>query len=128
MYITSDQSVISNGGSSEPMPICMHEEADTRITVHLFHSVRRGNKKILIRTVDKDDLVILLGEFDKVSEICPDLDLWIALGVGKEFAFYSINTIYNEIGARKAQSLPVFHAFSGCDTASSFNGKGKKSV
>ena len=101
LYITSDQSVISIGGSSEPMPICTHEEADTRIIVHLFHSVRRGNKKILIRTVDTDVLVILLGEFDKVSEICPDLDLWIALGVGKDFAFYSINTIYNEIGAKK---------------------------
>ena len=128
LYVTSDQSVISIGGSSEPMPICTHEEADTRIIVHLFHSVRRGNKKILIRTVDTVVLVILLGEFDKVSEICPDLDLWIALGMGKDFAFYSINTIYNGNSAKKAQSLPVFHAFSGCDTTSSFNGKGKKSV
>ena len=83
------------------MPICTHEEADTRIIVHLFHSVRRGNKKILIRTVDTGVLAILLREFDKVSEICPDLDLWIASGVGKDFAFYSINTIYNEIGAKK---------------------------
>ena len=82
------------------MPVCTHEEADTRIIVHLFHSVRRGKKKILIRTVDTDVLVILLGEFDKVSEICPDLNLWIALGVGKDFAFYSTNTIYNEIGAK----------------------------
>ena len=87
LYITSDQSVISIGVSSEPMPICTHEEADTRIIVHLFHSVRRGNKKILIRTVDTDVLVILLGEFDKVSEICPDLNLWTALGMGKDFDF-----------------------------------------
>ena len=29
---------------------------------------------------------------------------------------------------QKAHSLPVFHAFSGCDATSSFNGKGKKSV
>ena len=101
LYITSDQSVISIGGSSEPMPICTHKEADTRIIVHLFHSVRRANKKILIRTVHADIPVILLGEFDKVSEIYPDLDLWIALGVGKDFTFYSINTIYNEIGAKK---------------------------
>ena len=50
------------------MPICTHEEADTRIIVHLFHSVRRGKKKILIRTVDTDILVILLGEFDKVRD------------------------------------------------------------
>ena len=49
-------------------------------------------------------------------------------GVGKDFALYSINAIYEEIGANTAQALPVFHAFSGCDTTSSFHGKGKRSV
>ena len=48
--------------------------------------------------------------------------------MGKDFALYSINAIYEEIGANTAQALPVFHAFSGCDTTSSFHGKGKRSV
>ena len=75
-------------------------------------------------------IVILLENIKEISDLCPwpDIDLWIAFGVGKDFALYSINAIYEEIGANTAQALPVFHAFSGCDTTSSFHGKGKRSV
>ena len=127
LYITSDESVISIGNAPS-MPNCNHEEADTRIVVHLLHSVQRGNKKILVKTVDTDIIVILLGKFEEISELCPDIDLWIAFGVGKDFVLYSINAIYEEIDANTAQTLPVFHAFLGCDTTSSFHGKGERSV
>ena len=127
LYITSDESVISIGNASS-MPNCSHEEADTRIVVHLLHSVQMGNKKIFVKTVDTDMIVILLGNFEEISELCPDIDLWIAFGVSKYFALYSINAIYQETGVTTALALPVFHAFSGCDTTSSFQGKGKRSV
>ena len=127
LYITSNESIISIGNASS-MPNCSHEEADTRIVVHLLHSVQMGNKKIFVKTVDTDMIVILLGNFEEISELCPDIDLWIAFGVSKYFALYSINAIYQETGVNTAQALPVFHAFSGCDTTSSFQGKVKRSV
>ena len=40
----------------------------------------------------------------------------------------TINAICESLGEPQSRSLPVFHAFSGCDTTSAFNGKGKKSV
>ena len=89
LYITSDESVISIGNASL-MPNYNHEEPETRIVVHLLHSVQRGNKKILVKTVDGDIIVILLGKFKEISHLCPDIDLWIAFGVGKDFALYSI--------------------------------------
>ena len=54
------------------------------------------------------------------------IDLWIAFGVGKDYCFYSINHIALNIGERTSKALPMFHAFTGCDTTSSFFRKGKK--
>ena len=48
--------------------------------------------------------------------------------MGRSFSFISINRICTSLGEQKSRSLPAFHAFSGCDTTSAFNGKGKKSA
>ena len=47
---------------------CNHEEADTRIFVHARHASLNGMKKILIRTVDTD-VVILAIAFAKKLEV-----------------------------------------------------------
>ena len=62
MFITSEVSVISMG-TDQPMPRCDHEEADTRMIVHVRDSLDRGNNQIMIRTVDTDVLIILIGQF-----------------------------------------------------------------
>lgn len=36
--------------------------------------------------------------------------------------------IFTFTGPQRARVLPLFHAFTGCDTVSSFNGKGKKTA
>ena len=48
-------------GSSSMMECCNHEEADTRIVVHLQHALKHGAKTDLVRTVDTDVIVILAG-------------------------------------------------------------------
>ena len=60
-----------------------------------------------------------------ITGLFADLELSIAFGVGKDFVFYSINS---KIGSETSKILALFHAFSGCDTTSSFHGKGKKSA
>ena len=47
---------------------------------------------------------------------------------GKNYRLYHINRICESLGEPRSRALPVFHAFSGCDTTSAFNGKGKKSL
>ncbi len=36
------------------MPDCDHEEADTRLFVHLKDALGKGARRVLIRTVDTD--------------------------------------------------------------------------
>ena len=113
MFITSEFSVISMG-TDQPMPRCDHEEADTRMIVHVRDSLDRGNNQIMIRTVDTDVLIILIGQFHSSCEQNPNADIWVGFGTGKQFRYYHINTICEQLGKDKSVSLPRFHAFTGC--------------
>ena len=73
---------VSAGGISVPMDDCNHEEADTRIMVHMQHALEQGAETVLVRTADTDVVVILVGMFFDLVTIQPSSDLWIAFGVG----------------------------------------------
>ena len=128
VHITSGVSVVSLGHNGAAMPDCNHEEADTRIVVHLLHALEHGMTTIKVRTADSDVIAILVGAFFDLTSTQPSVDIWAAFGTGKSFRFYSISDICASIGEQRARALPVFHALSGCDTTSAFRGKGKKSV
>ena len=49
-------------------------EADTTIVLHVHDSLERGSRKIMIRTVDKDVIVILIGHFYSIVYHYPDAD------------------------------------------------------
>jgi hypothetical protein len=116
------------GASCQPMLLCDHEEADSRMCVHVQDALRKGMKTICVRTVDTDVIVILVGVFLQLKTLQPDIELWVAFGMGKHFTYYHINTIYHHLGQSKATALPLYHAYTGCDTNSQFFGKGKKST
>ena len=104
-----------------------HEEADTRICVHLNDALEKGARKVLIRTVDTDVIVILAGIFFELQSRYSNLDIWLAFGTGKNFRYFHLNTVCQSLGKGKWKGLPFFHAFTGCDTTSQFFGKAKKS-
>lgn len=126
MYIITGQDVICRVPYL-PMPSCNHEEADSRICVHLKDALEKGARKVCIRTVDTDVIIIIAGIFFELQEIYPDMDIWVAFGMGKNFHYFHMNNICQSLGKEKCQGLPFFHAFTGCDTTSQFLGKGKKS-
>ena len=103
---------------------CNHEEADTRIFVHLADCVQKGHSRIMIRTVDTDVVVFAISAVGKVEVS----EVWIAFGTGKNFKYLAVHEIARGLGPDRALSLPMFHAFTGCDTVSFFHGKGKKSA
>ena len=47
--------------TSKKMSPCSHEEADTRMMVHLADAVDRGHNSIMIRTVDTDVVVLAVA-------------------------------------------------------------------
>ena len=50
-------------GDSITMQNCNHEEADTRIVVHVLHALKQGEQTICVRTVDTDVVVIIAVSF-----------------------------------------------------------------
>ncbi|XP_061710732.1 uncharacterized protein LOC133520368 [Cydia pomonella] len=49
-------------------------------------------------------------------------------GLFSRIGAFGQNILFSFTGPQKAKVLPLFHAFTGCDTVSYFNGKGKKSA
>ena len=119
------ESVISLG-CDEDMLDCNHEEADSRILVHVQDAFAHGAKSVEVRTVDTDVVVILIGKYHCLQIVQPKADIWVAFGMGKKFRYYSINRICSSLGQQKSQAMPMYHAFTGCDTTSSFRERGKK--
>ena len=104
---------------------CSHEEADTRIFVHVADQTTKGYKRVVIRTTDSDVVVIGVSVMQHLAELC---ELWIAFGCGKNFRYIPVHTIANLLGNARSSALPVFHSLTGCDTVSSLYGKGKKTA
>ena len=115
-------------GSDRSVGLCDHEEADTRLLIHLQDPLLNSCTKYLVRTVDTDVVVILVGKLHHLINICNDVNIWVSFGTGKNFTYYHINAIYEELGREKSLALPVFHCFTGFDTTSTFFERGKKSA
>ena len=124
VYITAGESVISKGNGSA-MEECTHEEADTLIIQHIKHALENGYNKIKVRTGDTDVVVILIGLFFSLLRVSAGLQLVIAFGTGKDFCYYDINALCQELGPDKCHALPAFHAFTGTDITSFFFRRGK---
>ena len=101
---------------------CSHEEVDTRPLLHCSYAARNGAKKVAIRTVDTDVVVLALAFFAQLGRE----ELWINFGVGKYVRVIAAHNIASSLGVDKSRALPVFHAITGCDTTSCFSHRGKK--
>ena len=78
----------------------------------------------MIRTVDSDVLVLAIAAAHQLN-----IDkLWVAFASGKTFRYLPAHEIARALGPEKCIALPFLHAFSGCDTVSSFSGRGKRTV
>ncbi len=114
LQTTSKQLVSTNGSEVVCIPPidtthlapCNHEEADTRMILHLADAVDKGFQKILLRTVDSDVVVLCVAVVAKISV----RELWIAFGTGKHFRYIAAHEIAASLGPNKSQALPMFHA------------------
>ena len=126
VFITSGVRVVGTDTTHFMLP-CNHEEADTRIMIHLLDALEHGSSTCLVLTVDTDVVVILIGKFHALLTKYPAADIWVAFGTGKNYT-YHIDTICHTLGKDRSTALLFFHCCTGCDTTSAFCGKGKKSA
>lgn len=103
---------------------CTHEEADSRMFVHVLDATNHGCRRVMIRTVDTDVLVLAISALQQLSID----ELWVAFASGKTFRYLPAHEMAVALGPEKSVALPFLHAFSGCDTVSSFAGRGKRTV
>lgn len=101
-----------------------HEEADTRILLHLGDAVKEGYTKVSICTVDTDMLVLAVTAAQSLNSS----EMWVAFGARKSFRHLAAHEMARALGPDQCIALPMFLAFTGCDTVSSFGGRGKKMV
>jgi len=73
---------------------CSHEEADTRIMIHVEDVVKQGNTKATKRTVDTDVFVLAVTSAQRLN--IPEL--WVAFGTGKNFRLLAAHTIAKLFG------------------------------
>ena len=129
--VTDKQLVTTNGPDvvcippqdSSHLTPCDHEEADTRMILHMVDAVNDGYQKVLLHTVDTD-VVLAVAAAAKINI----QELWVAFGTGKYFRYIPAHEVALALGPSKSQALPFFHAYTGCDTVSAFSSRGKKTV
>ena len=131
---TSKELVLTDGEDVLSVPLrndlqllspCNHEEADSRMMLHVAHAAQHGHRKILVRTIDTDVVVLAV----MVSQTLPsDTEVWLAFGTGKGFQYLAAHRMSSCLGPEKSLALPMFHALTGCDTVSAFVGHGKKTA
>ena len=105
IFTTCGTAVLAKG-NTHSMATCNHEEADTRMLVHMLDAVANDAITGLVRTVDTDVIVIFVGMLNCLLLVNPACDIWVAFGSGKNFH-------YIHIGKEKSMAFPFFHSFTG---------------
>ena len=77
LYTTFKDQVLCTEGSPLTLTRCTHEEADTRMFVHVADQVSHGYTRILMKTPDSDNVVLAVYVFGQIPGI---RELWIAYG------------------------------------------------
>ena len=126
LYSSCGDRVLTSANRSDLRSLepCNHEEADTRLLIHVLYACSSGHRRILIKTNGADVVVLAVS----VAENLPADEIWISYGTGKHLRHLAAHKITKKIGQQKAKALPLFHAVIGCDTVSFFGGKGKKTA
>ena len=98
--------------------------------LHAADALQQGDRKILLRTVDTDVLVLAVSVFHDLSSMRPEeqLEMWVAFGTGINLRYIPAHSIASNLGSERSKALPAFHAFTGCVTVSCFAGRGKKTA
>ena len=91
LVITDGESVLSKPPLDDLASLspCNHEEADSRMLLHVSHAAHCGHHKLLIRTVDTDVVVLALYVAQCLGT---EYELWLAFGTSKHFRYIAAHS------------------------------------
>jgi len=115
IYATDETNVLCSLADADLDNVvpCSQEEADTRVFFHASDAVNKGYRKLSVRTVDTDIVILAIFMFNEIKLE----ELWLAFGTGSNFRYIPIQVVVS-MDPRVCTTLPMFHAFTGCDTVS----------
>lgn len=123
VFVTHGENCHLLSADNEQMPVgvqqveelhCDHEEADMRMLLLNFHD------GVIIRSSDTDVFCLSLSFSNTFCS-----KLYLSVGVGGDEKILDIKQVHLHFGSQFCEATSGFHAFTGCDTVSSFRGKGK---
>ena len=104
--------VKSSTGATDLGPLkSTHEDTDTRLVLHAFHSQFHT---VVVSSRDTDVLLLFVSHFQRMQ--CQHL--WMKSGTSKKRRYIPIDAVFNKLPSGSASSLLAFHALAGCDTTS----------
>ena len=68
------------------------------MAIHIMNALEEGNNTFLVRSVDSDVVIILLGKLDEIMTRYPDTDIWIRFGKGNTLTNISLTSVFKNIG------------------------------
>jgi hypothetical protein len=99
-----------------------HEEADTRLILHACEAIERGKNRVLVVCNDTDVNLLLIHFLGGYRAV----EVWMVSGTAKKKKCFPVHRIAQNLPLDIRHNILRFHAFTGCDTVSSFHGFGKK--
>ncbi|KAF5282882.1 hypothetical protein FQR65_LT14185 [Abscondita terminalis] len=103
------------------------KEAGGRILLYVKDMVQQEYQRIIIHSSDAD-VVILAISFYNELRACGLQELWLLFGFGNKRICTCAHAMAQSLGQERSIALRGFHAFSGCDTVSSFGTKDKRTA
>lgn len=122
LYVTDrDKCFLITESSAEEVPelYCTQEEADGRILLHASHAAKKNKCPIVIVSEDTDVLVLSLACNNQLK-----VPLYQLFRKSRK-KLYDIHKIAASLSQNICKALVGLHAFTGCDSVSTFARKGK---
>ncbi|KAL8624130.1 hypothetical protein ACOMHN_036133 [Nucella lapillus] len=99
---------------------CVQEEADGRLLLHASHAAEAGYEAVMISSNDTDVLVLNIAFCGAIKA-----PLYQRSGTSTRTELIDIGKVASSLGPSVCTALLGLHAYTGCDSVSSFAGKGK---
>ena len=116
-----------DGYSTDARPVfelfSSQEEADTRLILHLKYVDDTSQaERVIVRSTDTDVFLLLLHFIPQFTHL---QNVKFDTGLGDKRVWIDIKSLHQSMSEDLISSLLGFHAFTGCDSTSSFVRKGK---
>ena len=86
---------------------CQSEEADQRLIWHTLHCISAQYKKIVVRTVYTDVLILLVSYVSQFYDICTDVNIYAHM-VNSACEYYDVISTIFDFSKETCNALPFF--------------------